>query len=135
MSPADRHEVYEIRSGTPIFFMPFRGCAVKSAARKAFAVIPLAGISKATLALEIEEQLSALVATGQYKAIADLTGVSHISSSVLGVLTKFAEECRRHHGELRLVVTENGVTNLLQVTMLDKVFEIYNSLEEAEEDF
>ncbi|MFZ5629977.1 MAG: STAS domain-containing protein [Spirochaetota bacterium] len=108
---------------------------MKSAARKAFAVMPLAGIGKAALAFEIEEQLSALTAAGQYKAIADLTGIAHISSSVLGVLAKFAEECRSHNGELRLVVTENGVTNLLQVTMLDKVFEIYNSLEEAEEDF
>ncbi|HMV35400.1 MAG TPA: STAS domain-containing protein [Turneriella sp.] len=86
-------------------------------------------------AFEIDEQLSALTAAGQYKAIADLTGVAHISSSVLGVLARFAEECRRNHGELRLVVTEAGVANLLQVTMLDKVFEIYNSLEEAEEDF
>ncbi|GAB4432797.1 MAG: hypothetical protein OHK0011_15730 [Turneriella sp.] len=135
MSPTDSHEVYETRRGRPIFCIPFRGCAVKSATRKAFAVIPLAGIGRAELALEIEEKVSALVAAGQYKAIADLTGVAHIPSSALGVLAKFAEECRRHHGELRLVVTENGVTNLLQVTMLDKVFEIYNSLEEAEEDF
>jgi anti-sigma B factor antagonist len=107
---------------------------VKSAARKSFAVLSLAGIDKAALVSEIEEQLSKLAAQGRFKAIADLTGVSHISSLGLAALAKFAEECRRQHGELRLVVTEDSVKNLLQVTMLDKVFEIYNSLEEAKED-
>lgn len=108
---------------------------MKSAARKTYAVIALGSSGKAGSALDLDDQLSALAAAAQYKAIADLTGVPHISSSVLGVLARFAEECRRNHGELRLVVTEAGVTNLLRVTMLDKVFEIYSSLEEAEEDF
>lgn len=128
-------EVHDKRRGNPIVLLQLRGCRLKSAARKTFAVIPLAGIGKTLSALELDDQLAALTEAGRYKAIADLTGVSHISSSVLGVLARFAEECRRNHGELRLVVTENGVTHLLQVTMLDKVFEIYNSLEEAEEDF
>ncbi len=108
---------------------------MKRILRNSHAVVSLTGLSKTVPAYEIEEHFAALTEAGQYKAIADLTGVAHISSSILGVLTRFAEECRRHHGELRLVVTEAGVTNLLQVTMLEKVFEIYNSLEEAEEDF
>jgi len=53
----------------------------------------------------------------------------------LGVLARFAEVCRRENGELRLVVTEQNILNLLQVTMLDKVFDVYTSVEEAEEDF
>lgn len=108
---------------------------MRSAARQSFAVIPLSGIGKTLSALELDEQLAALAKAGCYKAIADLTGVPHISSSLLGMLAQFAEECQRNHGELRLVVTENGVISLLQVTMLDKVFEIYNSLEEAKEEF
>jgi len=108
---------------------------VKPTRRKPYALIAVGGIGRTRPELDLDEQLSALSAAAQYKAIADLTGVSHISSSLLGVLARFAEECRRNHGELRLVVTEAGVTNLLQVTMLDKVFEIYSSLEEAEEDF
>ncbi len=84
---------------------------------------------------ELEDNLSALANKGNFKVIADLSQVQHLSSSALGVLARFAELCRSHHGELRLVVFEPAVLNLLQVTMLDRVFEIYASLEEAEEDF
>lgn len=108
---------------------------MKSATRRNHAVIPLGDFTKSRQVWEIEEKLADLSSKQCYKVIADLTGVAHISSSILGVLTQFSEECQQHNGELRLVVTEPGVQNLLQVTMLDRVFEIYNSLEEAEEDF
>lgn len=108
---------------------------MKSAVQKPVAVVKLTGAVKAQQAWDIESLLAELSTKNRYKAIADLTGVSHLSSSVLGLLARFAEECRQNNGELRLVVTEQGVLNLLQVTMLDKVFEIYTSVEEAEEDF
>lgn len=108
---------------------------MRAAERPHPALLRLAGSGKAGPSDELEDQLSVFYAARKFKVIADLTGVAHVSSSVLGVLARFAEECRSHNGELRLVVTESGVTHLLQITMLDKVFEIYSSLEEAEEDF
>ncbi|AFM13265.1 STAS domain-containing protein [Turneriella parva] len=99
------------------------------------AILAFSGAIRPHDVYELEDNLASLGNKGTYKVIADLSRVEHLSSSALGVLARFSELCRAHHGELRLVVTEPGVLNLLQVTMLDKVFEIYASLEEAEEDF
>lgn len=108
---------------------------MKVATEGSVALIMLSGSIKPHQVYEIEDALNALAAKGRFKVIVDLGGAQHISSSALGVLARFAEVCRRENGELRLVVTEQNILNLLQVTMLDKVFDVYTSVEEAEEDF
>lgn len=99
-----------------------------------FTVLSLTNCPPGKLFWELDERLAQLRRKKIYKVIADLTGIAHISSAVLGLLTRFAEECREHAGELRLVVTEQGVLNLLQVTMLDKVLEVFGTVEEAQEE-
>ncbi len=108
---------------------------MKLAADRSVAVITLTGAIRSQRVYEIEDMLHELSEKKQYKVIADLSEAGHISSSALGVLARFADECRKANGELRLVATEQNILSLLQITMLDKVFEVYTSVEEAEEDF
>lgn len=108
---------------------------MKSATEQSVAILSLKGAIRSQRVMEIEDSLSQFVEQKQFKVIVDLSEAGHISSSALGVLARFAEECRCANGELRLVATEQEILNLLQITMLDKVFEIYNSVEEAGEDF
>lgn len=99
------------------------------------AILMFSGAIRPHQVYEIEDALNALAEKGRFKVIVDLGQAQHITSSALGVLARFAELCRREHGELRLVATDAGIISLLQVTMLDKVFDVYDSLGEAEEDF
>lgn len=108
---------------------------MKLAVDRSVSVLTLSGAIRSQRVAEIEESLDAFAEKKQFKVIADLSDAGHISSSALGVLAHFADECRKENGELRLVATEQNILNLLQITMLDKVFEIYTSVEEAEEDF
>ncbi|MBL8034002.1 MAG: STAS domain-containing protein [Leptospiraceae bacterium] len=99
------------------------------------AKLSLSGALRSQRVYEVEDALNAFAGKNQHKVIVDLTQVGHISSSALGLLARFSDECRQANGELRLVVTEQNILNLLQITMLDKVFEIYGTVAEAEEDF
>lgn len=108
---------------------------MKLATDRSVAVLPLVGAIRSQRVYEIEDALHELGEKKQYKVIVDLSKAGHISSSALGVLARFADECRKANGELRLVATGQNILNLLQITMLDKVFEVYTSVEEAGEDF
>lgn len=108
---------------------------MKVVSDRSVAVLVFTGAIRPQQVYEIEEALNSLAEQKKFKVIVDLGDTQHITSSALGVLARFAEVCRRENGELRLVVTDPNILNLLQVTMLDKVFDVYASLEEAEEDF
>lgn len=108
---------------------------MKIATEGSVALLMLSGSIRPHQVYEIEDALNGLAERRRFKVIVDLGGAQHISSSALGVLARFAEVCRRENGELRLVATEQNILSLLQVTMLDKVFDVYTSVEEAEEDF
>jgi anti-sigma B factor antagonist len=104
-------------------------------ADRSVSVLMFSGIIHHHQVHEIEEALENLTKKDRYKVIVDLGSATRISSSALGVLARFAEVCRNKNGELRMVAHEQAILNLLQITMLDKVFDIYRSVEEAEEDF
>lgn len=104
-------------------------------AQSSHTVLMFSGAIRPHQVYEIEDALSALAEKHIFKVVVDLGQAQHITSSALGVLARFAELCRKEHGELRLVATDPGIISLLQVTMLDKVFDVYESLGEAEEDF
>ncbi len=108
---------------------------MKFGVKNPVAILSFVGKEKLSDAFQLEERLSELNTQKQYKIIVDLTDVEHMSSATLGPLAHFAERCRAHHGELRLVITSERILHLMRVTMQDKIIEIYSSLEEAQEDF
>lgn len=66
-----------------------------------------------------------------YKIILDLTSVNHICSSALGILIAMERKIKRKNGDIRLVITEPDVLKVMQITLLDRVFQIYSNLQEA----
>lgn len=108
---------------------------MKFGVKNSATILSFAGNKKLSDAFQLEERLSELNTQKQYKIIVDLTNVEQMSSTTLGPLAHFAERCRTHHGELRLVITSERILHLLRVTMQDKIIEVYSSLEEAQEDF
>lgn len=99
------------------------------------AIIRLTGAIRPQQAYELEAAMEAQMKTGHYKLIIDLSDADHLTSSALGILAGAAEVCRRNGGELRLVVVDGEILKLLKLTMLDKIFDTYESVAEAGEDF
>jgi anti-anti-sigma factor len=63
--------------------------------------------------------------------IVDLTDVGHIDSAGLSALLLAQRQMRIHDGELRLVGLNEDVQSLLAVTQLDRIFPVFNTVNEA----
>ena len=65
------------------------------------------------------------------RLVVDLGRVSFLDSTGLGVLVKALNACNEDGSELRLVVTDPNVLKVFEVTALDDVFSIHQSLGDA----
>jgi len=63
--------------------------------------------------------------------IVDLTEVRHIDSAGLSALLLAQRQMSIHEGELRLAGVTEEVRSLLEMTQLDRVFQIFNTVDEA----
>lgn len=61
----------------------------------------------------------------------DLINVKHICSSALGVLVAAKRRIKDQEGDIKLIVASENLLKLFETTMLDKVFEIYESQREC----
>jgi anti-sigma B factor antagonist len=79
----------------------------------------------------VRERLDAAVRDGHVNLVVDLSQVRFLDSTGLGVLVGRLKLTRSRDGSLRLVATEEKVLKVFAITGLDKVFEIYPTLDEA----
>lgn len=61
----------------------------------------------------------------------DMINVKHISSSALGALVAVKRKIKDIDGDIKLVIVNENLIKLFQTTMLDKVFEIFDSRREC----
>jgi anti-sigma B factor antagonist len=80
---------------------------------------------------QLRESIDREVGSGTPKVLVDLTGVSFMDSSGLGVLVGSLKRSRERGGELALVCTEGSVLKVLTITGLDRVFPIHASVADA----
>lgn len=64
--------------------------------------------------------------------IVDLEKVGFIDSSGLGVLVGALRRAREVGGDLRVVSSQENVAKIFRITGLDRVFSVYQTLEEAQ---
>lgn len=80
---------------------------------------------------ELEMMLEECLKAGNYNICIDMINVKHICSSALGVLVAIKRKIKDKDGDIKLAIANDNLLKLFQTTMLDKVFEIYESLREA----
>lgn len=69
----------------------------------------------------LEWTTEGLVREKQKKIIFDLTGVSHIDSTGIGIIVMAAGQVKEAGGELRLAGVNSHVEHILKLTNIDKV--------------
>ncbi len=94
-------------------------------------VVAAEGEVDAHTAHSLREALARAIASGSRQVVADLSMVSFIDSSGLGVLVGNLKELIARQGDLRVVVTQERVTRVFEVTGLDTVFGLHPSVEAA----
>jgi anti-sigma B factor antagonist len=103
---------------------------VRTSARGGVPVVSALGEVDVSSAPQLSEQLAALP-TGASRAVVDLSEVTFIDSTGLGVLVAGWKRLDASGSKLDLVVTRPQVAKVLEVTGLDSVFRIFASLDEA----
>jgi len=79
----------------------------------------------------LREKLADVLEQGGRRVLVDLTGVSFMDSTALGVLVNAAQALRSSGGRLVLVADDPRVTRVIEITGLERVFSIESSLPEA----
>lgn len=90
-------------------------------------------LSRATLekAGSFKTFLNEIIETEGKKIVVDLSLCDFVDSTFLGVLVASLKKAVTNDGDLRLVFTNEMPLGILHLTRMDKVFKIYNDLEEA----
>ena len=80
-------------------------------------------------------ELEQFVQLGCRKLIVDCTRLTYISSYGLGVLVRLHKKLASRGGDVKLAAIAGAVPTLLSMVRLDRVFEIYPTVEEARQAF
>ena len=80
-------------------------------------------------------QIREVIAAGYKRLVLDLGGVSYIDSVGLSTLVASLTSIRKEGGDMKLARLPGGVHQLLQITRLSTVFEIYVDVESALQSF
>ena len=95
------------------------------------AVLEVRGEIDVATSPQMRDQLGEMVEHKPELLIVDLTDVSFIDSTGLGVLVEAVTGARADGGDLRLVVTQPHIIKLFELTGLDTVFSVVSSTSEA----
>jgi anti-sigma B factor antagonist len=99
--------------------------------RDGVVLVAVRGEADLHVAGELGDRLSIAMDGGATSIVLDLTEVTFVDSMTLGTLVANAKRARANGGELRLVVTGAPIRRILEVTLLDRVFPIDETREEA----
>jgi anti-sigma B factor antagonist len=82
-------------------------------------------------AADVQARLAELIEGDAREIVVDVTGVTFLDSSGLGVLVAAAKALRSSGGELILAADNHGILRLLEITGLGRAFRVESSLVEA----
>ena len=99
---------------------------------RAFTVATVSGVLDVRGAATFTQELMDLVSGENASLAIDLSQLKLIDSSGLSALISLVTRARLTHGEVVLVAPSAFVSGILDVTHLDRWFEICESLDEAE---
>jgi anti-sigma B factor antagonist len=83
----------------------------------------------------VREKIAALSAAGKHNVVVDLGGVDYIDSTGLGILVICFTSLKKQGGALKLVNPNKRNVELLLLTKLHTVFEVFNEDQDAVNSF
>ena len=94
-------------------------------------VVTVAGDADLYAAANVERELVRLVDEGRQSIVVDLTEATFIDSTMLRVLLNVSKRLRPGGGELIVVCSEQNIRKIFEITLLDRVFSIFETREQA----
>ncbi|ASP41526.1 anti-anti-sigma factor [Leptospira interrogans] len=98
-------------------------------------IIKIAGSILQSDSEELDRNLSEHNLDPSPKIIIDLTEVNHICSTALGIIVSYKKNFKSAEGDIIIVINDEDLLQLFEITMLDKVFKIVPNIEDAFDEF
>lgn len=80
---------------------------------------------------ELRERLRGAIEGGATSIVVDLSETTIIDSTSLGVLLGGMKQLRERDGQIRVVASRPEVRRVFEITMLDRIFSLHDTQEEA----
>ena len=84
---------------------------------------------------ELKVEMNRLFESGTKNLLVDLKEVRFIDSSGLGVLVSGYKNAATHQGSIKLCSLQTQVKSMFELTRLHRVFDIYQTMDEALESY
>ena len=94
-------------------------------------IIELEGEVDVYTAPQLKQQMISLLESGAKELVVDLSKVDYLDSTALGVLIGGLKRMRERDGNMVLVCPSPRIRRVFEITGLDKIFDIFNSPEDA----
>ncbi|MCL1911705.1 MAG: STAS domain-containing protein [Leptospirales bacterium] len=94
-------------------------------------IITLDGRIDQSVSEELESCIQGCLDEGCTNICIDMINVKHVCSSALGALVAKKRKIKDKEGDIKLIIANESLLRLFQTTMLDKVFEIFDSRREC----
>jgi anti-sigma B factor antagonist len=101
--------------------------AISERREGAIPIVAVEGEIDIAVAPELRRHLEDLLDNGNSSIVVDLTGVSFLDSTALGVLISILKRCHAADGDLCLVANDPQVLRVFEITGLTDVFSIVSS--------
>ena len=98
-------------------------------------VVSLAGEVDLYTAPELKQELHRLIGEGSTRLVVDMTDTTFIDSTTLGVLLSVVKRVRPEGGAVVLICPDRNVKRIFEITLLDRVFAIVDTRDEAMAEF
>ena len=84
---------------------------------------------------QVEWQVNDLLKEKQNRVVFDLTGVSHMDSTGVGILMMCSARLKKAGGDLRVAGAQGLVNDVLRVTRIDSIVPMHSTSAEAAQAF
>jgi anti-sigma B factor antagonist len=82
---------------------------------------------------QLREAMTAAIDGGATSLIVDLSDATFVDSMTLGVLLGAVKRLRPHGGKVAVVCVSPHIRRIFEITLLDRVFEIHETLDDAQQ--
>jgi anti-sigma B factor antagonist len=108
---------------------------IKESTREGVAILHLKGRLTVGESNSVREKVNEQMEAGCYNVILDLTGVDYVDSTGLGIMVICFTSLKKHGGALKLVNPNKRNVELLLLTKLHTIFEVFTEIQDAVNSF
>lgn len=97
-------------------------------------ILKFAGVIDVYHAPEFKAMLNELIGKNYFHIIIDITEATYLDSTALAVFIGIHKKCIAQEGALRIICPKGGIRRIFEITGLDHIFKMFETIEEATTD-